>query len=136
MTEENDVNELVKIAIKTKILKALKDEAGYLDALVETALSTRVNVRGVKSRRDDYNNKHVFLDLVVGDAIRDACKIAVQEIVSERHDYIRECVRTTMDSKTFEDSIAKSLIDVLTNARNMRLDMRMVADRQHDDNET
>lgn len=114
MTDESeDVKEVVQNLIKTKIIKALTDEAGYINALVEAALNDKVDAKGRKGNsyrsRDE---KYPFLDIIVKEEIQNACREAVKEIINQRRNtiyaLISQKLKQTNIADAFTDAIVKN----------------------------
>ena len=91
--------EIVERAVRDKINAAIAEQLGdpeeLIQALVNKALSQKVQANG-KRGRSDYDNKHELLDLMAGNFIREAAQEALQEYFQENRGAIKEAVKKSV----------------------------------------
>lgn len=102
--------ELTKTLIQTQVLQALKDAPEYLDALVRAAMEQEVSEHGTKPEYHT-RTKMPWLEWCVRDALRNAAKMAVLEIVREMQPQIKDSVKKCLSSDEIVAVFAKRIID-------------------------
>ncbi len=111
-------SELIERAVRDKINAAIAAQLGdpevLIGRLVSAALSQKVNCEGVKDT-SSYRNEYDFLDVVVGEFIRDAAKLALKEYLTENEKIIKDCVKKEIAkspskmAKVFMDGLMDSM---------------------------
>ena len=109
--------ELIERAVRDKINAAIAAQLGdaeeMMKALVGNALSQKVNSRGVVSR-SSYDNKHEFLEVMMGNFVRDAAREALVEYMGENKEKIKEAVKKNIAKNP--SKIAKVFMDGIENS--------------------
>jgi uncharacterized membrane protein YheB (UPF0754 family) len=104
--------EIVERAVRDKISAAIASQLGnpekMIQQLVASALSQKVDSRGVVSK-SSYENKHEFLEVMMGNFIRDAAKEALTEYMNENRQKIKEAVKK--DIAKSSSKLAKVFVD-------------------------
>jgi hypothetical protein len=109
--------EIVERAVKDKITAAISAQLGdpeeMIKKLVGAALSQKVNDRGIISNRS-YENKHDFLEVMMGEFVREAAQEALVEYMSENKQKIKDAVKK--DVAKSQSKIAKVFVDGLVDS--------------------
>lgn len=109
--------EIVERAVRDKINAAIAAQLGnpeeMIQKLVEAALSQQVDSTGKRSR-SSYDNKFEFLDVIMGNFVRDAAKEALNEYLEENRVKIKESVKKEIAKSP--SKFAKVFMDGLTDS--------------------
>ncbi len=110
--------ELVERAVRDKINAAIASQLGdpsvMIQKLVGAALSQKVAASG-KVSSSGYDNKHEFLELIMGNFVRDAAKEALVEFLEDNKSKIKDAVKKEVAkspskmAKLFMDGITASM---------------------------
>lgn len=114
----NIPTEVVERAVRDKINAAIASQLGnpqvLIQKLVNSALSQKVNVNGIRTDRD-YENKYEFLELTAGKFVREAAQEALREYFEENKALIKEAVKKEVAkspskmAKVFMDGVTRSM---------------------------
>lgn len=111
--------EIVERAVRDKISAAISTQLGdpavLIQKLVGCALSQKVNDRGVVSN-SSYENKHDFLEVMMGSFIRKAAQEALIEFMNENREKIKESVKKQVAKSP--SKIANVFMDGLLDSMN------------------
>jgi hypothetical protein len=108
----DDIKELTRTLIQTRVIQAFKDAPEAIDALVVAALSQEVNQYGGKPE-GYYGTKMPYLEFLVGQTIRAVATGAVKAAVEERQAEIEAAVRRAVSADALVDSVAKKMLGTL-----------------------
>ena len=106
--------EIVERAVRDKISAAIASQLGdpevMIQKLVGAALSQKVDTKG-NINGSSYHDKHEFLEVMMGNFIRDAAKEALIEFLEENKKKIKEAVKKEVAKNP--SKIAKVFMDGL-----------------------
>ena len=88
----NIVEPIVRDQVAAAVAAHLGDPTDLIRKLVTAALSTKVNAHGVRSN-NRYENKYDFMEVLAGNAIREAAKAALLKIVEEQQPEIEAAIQ-------------------------------------------
>lgn len=105
----DNINAIIETTLKAEIIKALNAAPEAIEKLVKAALELPVNEHG--SKPDQWTRTTMpYLDWLVGDEIRRAARMAVQEVVKANEPEIHAAVKRRMSADTIVDAFAKHLV--------------------------
>ena len=111
--------DLIKPILETKIQTAIHEALGrnpeeLVEAIVKTALNCKTDENG-KVNSSSYENRYNFLEAIVKKAIREEAKKALDEILNEHRDKIRDAVKKQLMAGKGASKIAVAVIDGIAN---------------------
>lgn len=105
----DNIKDIVETTLKAEIVKALNAAPEAIEKLVKAALYYEVNERG--GEPSYHSQKRMpYLDYLVGDEIRMAARLAVQQVIEENKSLIHDAVKKCMSADDMVDSFAKHII--------------------------
>lgn len=109
MSETQQIADLVRTSIETKIIEAFRTTPEMVDDLVRACLSQEVNGYGGKP---DYHSrdKMPYLTYLARDAVQAVAATAVREYVAEMEPAIRDQVRSSLQAADVTDAFTRSII--------------------------
>ena len=124
----NDIEEILKAAIQTKVVEAFNQTPEMIDKLVEAAISKEVNEHGGKPA--SYGDKRMpYMEWLVGEEIRKAIAESVREYVNQNSDLIRERVAKSISNAEFGNSLAETLTKILSDEWRWSVDLKVSQDK-------
>lgn len=107
----NEIEELTKTLIQTKVIEALKSKDDYIDSLVQAAFRTEVNEHGGKP--DNWSKDRMpWLEYCARDAIRKATKSVVDELIVDIRPQIEAAVKKAL---TADEIVSSFVQQIMTN---------------------
>ena len=105
--------DLVKPIIQAKIQAAIvtemsKDKDGLLEAMVNGAMTQKVNDDG-RRVKDSYYNKTPFIEVLCKNAIQEAAREAMKDFIEENKPLIKEKIKKELTRKN--SMMAKAVVD-------------------------
>lgn len=93
------VKEIVEAQISAEVIKALDSKEDLIRNLVSQVLALKVNSQG---RVDNYSsyNEYTYMEYLVGNAIRNVAKKAVEEYIINSQDKIKVVLEKEMKKAT------------------------------------
>lgn len=110
--DENLVLPVIQKQIQAAIIENLGSGEEIIGRMVKVALSQKVNQRGVVSKYQS-DNKHDYLEVVAGNAIREAATDALREWLDKNKAKIRKAVLTELKSPSRQKTMAKAFADAV-----------------------
>lgn len=89
---------IIENKVKMAVIEAMGDGKTLINNVVETVLSLKVDEKGQR-QSSDYYNKYSFIDIVLKQAIENACKEAIKEFINENCDKIKEETKRQLCTK-------------------------------------
>jgi len=118
--------EIVERAVRDKISAAIASQLGdpevMIQKLVGSALSQKVDSQGKRSARN-YDNNYEFLEVMMGNFIRDAAKEALTEFMNENKQKIKDSVKKEVAKSP--SKMAKVFMDGLMTSMTSRFSSRI-----------
>ena len=109
----NDIEDILKATIQTKVVEAFNTTPDMIDKLVEAAISKDVNEYGQKP--DRYGEKKMpYMEWLVGDEIRKAIKESVREYIESNSDEIGKKVSEALNSLDASKQMSSALSKILS----------------------
>lgn len=100
----------IKSAVATAIAASLGDGAKLVEAVVQRALTDKVDENGNRNT-SDYYNKHLLVDIVSRKAIQEIARETIRGLAEEMRPKIKEQVEKHI--KTQSSKLAQALVDGL-----------------------
>ena len=123
MNDQN-IEELIKATIQTKVIEAFNTVPEAIDKLVESALRKDVDKWG--SKPSGYGRDTMpFMEWLVGEEIRKAVQECVNEYIAEHKDSVKEKVRQSIAKADFGKSLSESVADVMSQSYNWRINLNI-----------
>ena len=120
----NEIEELLKATIQTKVIEAFNEAPEVVEKLVQAALSKEVDEHGGKP--GGYGaTKMPYMEWLVGNEIRTAVAANVREYVEAHQAEIAARVQTAMESTEFAKPLAEKLAEVMSQAYNWQIDLKI-----------
>jgi len=104
---------IIENKVKMAVIEALGDGKTIISNIVESVLSLKVDEKGTR-QSSDYYNRYKFIDIVLKQAIENACREAIKEYINENKDKIREETKRQLCTKKgtgmFVESFLKGML--------------------------
>lgn len=105
----NEIEEITRSLLQTKVIEALKSKDDYIESLVEAAFKTDVNEYGVKP--DSWSkDKITWLEYCARDAIKKAAKAIVEELIEDLRPQIKEAVKKALTADDIVSAFTKKIV--------------------------
>ena len=118
--------EIVERAVRDKISAAIASQLGdpevMIQKLVGAALAQKVSLNG-KVSSSAYENKHEFLEVMMGSFVRDSAREALTEYMDENKQKIKDAVKK--DIAKSSSKIAKVFVDGLVESLDSRFSSKV-----------
>ena len=118
--------EIVERAVRDKISAAIASQLGdpevMIQKLVGAALAQKVNEHG-KVSNSSYENRHAFLEVMMGSFVRDSAREALMEYMDENKQKIKDAVKK--DIAKSSSKIAKVFVDGLVESFDSRFSSKV-----------
>lgn len=104
---------IIENKVKMAVIEAMGDSKTLISNVVETVLSLKVDEHGKRGQYDSYN-KYTFIDIVLKQAIENACREAIKEFINENTEKIKEETKRQLCTKkgmgAFVDSFLRGML--------------------------
>lgn len=112
---EDMVKPILEKQIQAAVLANIGNPEELISKVVSLALSQKVNNDG-KVDRSSYYNKHDFLELLTGNAIREAAEKSLREWLEENTQLVKAMVIREMNKPERQNSLVKAFADAVENS--------------------
>lgn len=109
------IAQAIRNAVNLSIASALDDKDKVLQEIVASALSTKVNEKGIVSNYSS-ENKFNFIEFFVRKALLDETKEVLKEIVTERKEEIHRMIKKQIQTTKFTNKFCELFCDGITGA--------------------
>lgn len=109
------IAQAIRNAVNLSIASVLDDKDKVLQEIVASALSTKVNERGVVSNYSS-ENKYNFIEFFVRNALLEETKEVLKEIVSERKEEIHKMIKKQIQNTKFTNKFCECFCDGIAEA--------------------
>lgn len=109
---EDIVKPILEKQIQAAVIKSLGNPEELIAKVVSMALKQKVNERG-KVSGNSWEDKYDFLDLITGNAIREAAKEALRGWLQENVQLVKSMVLREMNHPERQNSLAKAFADAV-----------------------
>ncbi len=120
----NDIEQLLKATIQTKVVEAFNETPAMIDKLVQAAISKEVNENGREPSYSD-RKKMPYMEWLVGEEIRKAIAESVQEYVTNNKNAIRSRVDETISKSNFSNTLTKTLSKIMSEEWRWSVDLKV-----------
>jgi hypothetical protein len=104
---------IIENKVKMAIIEAMGDGKMIINNVVEAVLNLKVDEKGQR-QSSDYYNKFTFIDIVLKQAIENACRKAIKEFINENSEKIKEETKRQLCTKKgtgmFVDSFLRGML--------------------------
>lgn len=106
------IKPIIEKTIQANVLSALNGWEGVVTDMVNTVLTTKVDVNGkISSYSGD--NRYTWLEINLNRRIKELVEDEVKKQIEESAEAIREAVRKQITSKAGSNAVAKAVVDGL-----------------------
>ncbi|WP_430618315.1 hypothetical protein [Enterococcus sp. DIV1054d] len=112
---EDVIKTIFEQTLNQSIISAMGNKEEYMSALINSALSQKVDENGNVSRYSS-DNKFTFVDTQVKKAIRDASKDAIEEYIEENKELLKATVKKEMEKEENKSALVNSFVKGAMNA--------------------
>lgn len=109
------IAQAIRNAVNLSIASVLDDKDKVLQEIVASALSTKVNEKGVVSNYSS-ENKYNFIEFFVRNALLEETKEVLKEIVSERKEEIHKMIKKQIQNTKFTNKFCECFCDGIAEA--------------------
>lgn len=109
------IAQAIRNAVNLSIASVLDDKDKVLQEIVASALSTKVNEKGVVSNYSS-DNKYNFIEFFVRNALLEETKEVLKEIVSERKEEIHKMIKKQIQNTKFTNKFCECFCDGIAEA--------------------
>lgn len=106
------IKPIIEKTIQANVLSALNGWEGVVTDMVNTVLTTKVDVNGnISSYSSD--NRYTWIEINLNRRIKELVEDEMKKQIEESADAIRDAVRKQITSKAGSNAIAKAVVDGL-----------------------
>lgn len=106
---------IIENKVKVAVIEALGDGKTLISNVVEAVLNLKVDEKGQR-QSSDYYNKFNFIDIVLKQAIENACREAIKEFINENKDKIKEETKRQLCTKKGTGMFVESFLSGMLKA--------------------
>ncbi|MBX8939236.1 MULTISPECIES: hypothetical protein [Enterococcus] len=120
---EEVIQTIFRETLNQSIVTAMGNKEEYMSALINSALTQKVDEEGNVSKYS-YENKFSFLDAHVKKTIREAAKDAINEYLQENKEILKAVVKKEMEKEENKSALVNAFVKGAVDAFNYNYSFR------------
>nr|DAY50733.1 MAG TPA: hypothetical protein [Caudoviricetes sp.] len=131
---EEVIQTIFKDTLNQAIVSAMGNKEEYMTALVNSALSQKVNEKG-KVSNYSYDNKYSFLDIQIKNTIRSAADEAIKEYLNDNKELLKRIVKREMEKEENKSALVNAFVRGAVDTFNYDYNFKATVDVEPADSE-
>lgn len=131
---EEVIQTIFKDTLNQAIVSAMGNKEEYMTALVNSALSQKVNEEG-KVSNYSYDNKYSFLDIQIKNTIRSAADEAIKEYLNDNKELLKRIVKREMEKEENKSALVNAFVRGAVDTFNYDYNFKATVDVEPADSE-